>query len=97
MSHRIKQRKIGRGRNDSCPCGSGKKYKNCCGANRAGKGGSPSQKRPIQIKTTPESAPKESKRGKRGALALLAMAESFMIDTKMRRIQTIHPRASFVG
>ncbi|MCI9275255.1 MAG: hypothetical protein HFJ24_04585 [Clostridia bacterium] len=19
------------GRNDSCPCGSGKKYKNCCG------------------------------------------------------------------
>ena len=23
------------GRNDSCPCGSGKKYKNCCGANPA--------------------------------------------------------------
>ena len=22
------------GRNDPCPCGSGKKYKNCCGANR---------------------------------------------------------------
>ena len=21
------------GRNDPCPCGSGKKYKNCCGAN----------------------------------------------------------------
>ncbi|MEG2203301.1 MAG: SEC-C metal-binding domain-containing protein, partial [Christensenellaceae bacterium] len=21
------------GRNDSCPCGSGKKYKNCCGKN----------------------------------------------------------------
>ena len=21
------------GRNDQCPCGSGKKYKNCCGAN----------------------------------------------------------------
>jgi preprotein translocase subunit SecA len=21
------------GRNDSCPCGSGKKYKKCCGAN----------------------------------------------------------------
>jgi preprotein translocase subunit SecA len=23
------------GRNDPCPCGSGKKYKNCCGANGA--------------------------------------------------------------
>jgi preprotein translocase subunit SecA len=23
------------GRNDPCPCGSGKKYKNCCGANPA--------------------------------------------------------------
>jgi preprotein translocase subunit SecA len=22
------------GRNDPCPCGSGKKYKACCGANR---------------------------------------------------------------
>ena len=22
------------GRNDPCPCGSGKKYKRCCGANR---------------------------------------------------------------
>ena len=22
------------GRNDPCPCGSGKKYKNCCGANQ---------------------------------------------------------------
>ncbi|MCM8788244.1 MAG: SEC-C metal-binding domain-containing protein, partial [Candidatus Omnitrophica bacterium] len=22
------------GRNDPCPCGSGKKYKKCCGANR---------------------------------------------------------------
>lgn len=22
------------GRNDPCPCGSGKKYKNCCGKNR---------------------------------------------------------------
>ena len=22
------------GRNDSCPCGSGKKYKNCCGRNQ---------------------------------------------------------------
>jgi preprotein translocase subunit SecA len=22
------------GRNDPCPCGSGKKYKNCCGANK---------------------------------------------------------------
>ncbi|MBK5203582.1 MAG: SEC-C domain-containing protein [Prolixibacteraceae bacterium] len=22
------------GRNDSCPCGSGKKYKNCCGKNK---------------------------------------------------------------
>ena len=22
------------GRNDPCPCGSGKKYKNCCGVNR---------------------------------------------------------------
>ena len=26
------------GRNDPCPCGSGKKYKNCCGANPAAKG-----------------------------------------------------------
>jgi preprotein translocase subunit SecA len=23
------------GRNDPCPCGSGRKYKNCCGANPA--------------------------------------------------------------
>ena len=23
----------GVGRNDTCPCGSGKKYKKCCGAN----------------------------------------------------------------
>ena len=23
------------GRNDPCPCGSGKKYKNCCGRNEA--------------------------------------------------------------
>ncbi|MBR6584145.1 MAG: SEC-C domain-containing protein, partial [Firmicutes bacterium] len=22
------------GRNDPCPCGSGKKYKKCCGANK---------------------------------------------------------------
>ena len=28
----VKSDKIGR--NDPCPCGSGKKYKNCCGANR---------------------------------------------------------------
>lgn len=27
----VKEKKIGR--NDSCPCGSGKKYKKCCGAN----------------------------------------------------------------
>ena len=25
------------GRNDPCPCGSGKKYKKCCGAEGAGK------------------------------------------------------------
>ncbi|WP_423777530.1 SEC-C metal-binding domain-containing protein, partial [Clostridium tyrobutyricum] len=25
------QNKIKIGRNDLCPCGSGKKYKNCCG------------------------------------------------------------------
>jgi hypothetical protein len=28
----IKEKKIGR--NDPCPCGSGKKYKKCCGANQ---------------------------------------------------------------
>jgi preprotein translocase subunit SecA len=28
----VKSDKVGR--NDPCPCGSGKKYKNCCGANR---------------------------------------------------------------
>ena len=28
----VKSEKVGR--NDPCPCGSGKKYKNCCGANR---------------------------------------------------------------
>jgi preprotein translocase subunit SecA len=28
-----KQEKVGR--NDPCPCGSGKKYKKCCGANNA--------------------------------------------------------------
>jgi len=27
-----KKKKIGR--NDPCPCGSGKKYKNCCGRNK---------------------------------------------------------------
>lgn len=27
----VKDKKIGR--NDPCPCGSGKKYKKCCGAN----------------------------------------------------------------
>ena len=27
----VKGQKIGR--NDTCPCGSGKKYKNCCGKN----------------------------------------------------------------
>jgi preprotein translocase subunit SecA len=28
--------KVGKkiGRNDPCPCGSGKKYKNCCGRNQ---------------------------------------------------------------
>lgn len=31
MSHRIKVRQTGYGRNDLCPCGSGKKYKKCCG------------------------------------------------------------------
>jgi len=34
MSHRRKVRKTGRGRNDLCPCGSGKKYKKCCGKPR---------------------------------------------------------------
>ena len=28
----VKGRKIGR--NEPCPCGSGKKYKKCCGANK---------------------------------------------------------------
>ena len=28
----IKKAKVGR--NDPCPCGSGKKYKNCCGRNK---------------------------------------------------------------
>ena len=27
----VKETKVGR--NDPCPCGSGKKYKNCCGKN----------------------------------------------------------------
>ncbi|MEA1649028.1 MULTISPECIES: SEC-C metal-binding domain-containing protein [Nitrospirillum] len=27
----MRQAKVGR--NDPCPCGSGKKYKRCCGAN----------------------------------------------------------------
>ena len=27
----VKEKKIGR--NDPCPCGSGKKYKKCCGRN----------------------------------------------------------------
>lgn len=31
MSHRRNEKKIGRGRNDLCQCGSGKKYKKCCG------------------------------------------------------------------
>ena len=29
----IRSKKIGR--NDPCPCGSGKKYKKCCGANKS--------------------------------------------------------------
>jgi len=29
---RRKEKKVGR--NDPCPCGSGKKYKKCCGANK---------------------------------------------------------------
>ena len=30
----VQQRRVGEkiGRNDPCPCGSGKKYKKCCGA-----------------------------------------------------------------
>lgn len=32
MSHRRKERKVGREPNDFCPCNSGKKYKKCCGA-----------------------------------------------------------------
>ena len=28
----VKEEKVGR--NDACPCGSGKKYKNCCGKNQ---------------------------------------------------------------
>jgi len=28
----VKNKKVGR--NDPCPCGSGKKYKYCCGANK---------------------------------------------------------------
>ena len=28
----VKKAKQEIGRNDACPCGSGKKYKNCCGA-----------------------------------------------------------------
>jgi SWIM/SEC-C metal-binding protein len=32
-SQPVKSDKIGR--NDPCPCGSGKKYKKCCGANQA--------------------------------------------------------------
>lgn len=30
----VQQRRVGEkvGRNDLCPCGSGKKYKKCCGA-----------------------------------------------------------------
>ena len=31
-STRINENKVGR--NDPCPCGSGKKYKNCCGKNK---------------------------------------------------------------
>ena len=32
--HNMTVRKANKvGRNDLCPCGSGKKYKNCCGAN----------------------------------------------------------------
>ena len=31
----VKNKKSGTvGRNDPCPCGSGKKYKNCCGRNQ---------------------------------------------------------------
>ena len=32
LANEPKQSKIGR--NDPCPCGSGKKYKNCCGKNQ---------------------------------------------------------------
>ena len=33
-SGEVAKKKITVGRNEPCPCGSGKKYKNCCGANR---------------------------------------------------------------
>ena len=33
MRHTPKVREYKIGRNDKCPCGSGKKYKNCCGKN----------------------------------------------------------------
>ena len=29
----VKPKRLKVGRNDPCPCGSGKKYKNCCGKN----------------------------------------------------------------
>ncbi len=31
--HQVKRTSDKVGRNDPCPCGSGKKYKKCCGAN----------------------------------------------------------------
>jgi hypothetical protein len=47
------------GRNDPCPCGSGKKYKNCC----LREGLSPEQAA-AKAKRTPEKAPPEgAKRG----------------------------------
>ncbi|MBQ1565441.1 MAG: SEC-C domain-containing protein, partial [Clostridia bacterium] len=30
---KVLKRSMKIGRNDPCPCGSGKKYKNCCGRN----------------------------------------------------------------
>ena len=34
LGNQPKRAKKEPGRNDECPCGSGKKYKNCCGANK---------------------------------------------------------------
>ncbi|MFO7583701.1 MAG: SEC-C metal-binding domain-containing protein, partial [Anaerolineales bacterium] len=44
---RVRNARVQPGRNDPCPCGSGKKYKKCCGA--SGAGSSAVRRQPVSL------------------------------------------------